>query len=35
MVTVGSGPFGRLFQLLDTMREFAAEQLAVAGVPPT
>ena len=33
MVTVASGPFGRLFQLLDTMREFAAEQLAESGSP--
>ena len=31
MLTVMSGPFGRLFRLLETMREFAAEQLAEAG----
>ena len=33
MLTVVSGPFGRLFRLLETMREFAAEQLAEAGSP--
>ena len=31
MLTVESGPFGRLFRLLETIREFAAEQLAEAG----
>ena len=31
MITVASGPFGRLFRLLETMREFATEQLAQAG----
>ena len=33
MLTVVSGPFGRLFRMLETMREFAAEQLAEAGTP--
>ena len=35
MLTVESGPFGRLFRLLETMREFAAEQLARSTAPPT
>ena len=33
ILTVESGPFGRLFKLLETMREFAAEQLAEAESP--
>ncbi|HEX8508494.1 MAG TPA: BTAD domain-containing putative transcriptional regulator, partial [Propionibacteriaceae bacterium] len=31
MITVVPGSFGRLFRLLETMREFAAEQLVAAG----
>ena len=31
MLTVESGPFGRLFRLLETIREFAAEQLREHG----
>ncbi|MBV9449411.1 MAG: winged helix-turn-helix domain-containing protein [Streptosporangiaceae bacterium] len=32
MLVVESGPFGRRFRLLETMRQFAAERLARAGV---
>ena len=31
MVVVGSGPFGRRLRLLETVRQFAAEQLSTAG----
>ena len=31
MVTVEAGPFGRRFRLLETLRQFAAEQLAAHG----
>ncbi|GAA1293354.1 hypothetical protein GCM10009609_72900 [Pseudonocardia aurantiaca] len=31
MLVVESGPFGRLFRLLETMREFAASQLSADG----
>lgn len=33
MVTSESGPFGRRFRLLETLRHFAAEQLAAHGDP--
>lgn len=33
MVTSESGPFGRRFRLLETLRHFAAEQLAAHGAP--
>lgn len=35
VVAIDAGPFGPRFRLLETMRRFAAEHLAVRGEQPT